>query len=330
MRLIWNHSLPWLQFAKLPKPGRDHNLPSLSSALAATSPQSPGALTNNINRDLMQRLGSIIPWKTLSHPPNINSLSRIVTGLSILMPEEFGGQHRTLATRLCNTLRTTPESLNLELFLLSNGYVSHGPTGKSKRTMAAHDRNVMKLFHASGWKTMKHIETLLSTREPTAEGHSRETVASALRLLVLDKLGKCEGRRTALQHAVNNGNMDLINFLLDHGANVNSAPSENGGATALQIAAIQGYLGIARKLIDLDADVNAAPAQSNGRTALEGAAEHGRIDMLRLLLDEGASLVGNDGERQYRRAVELAEKNGHMAAAKLLKSFKDQVEESGI
>lgn len=145
----------------------------------------------------------------------------------------------------------------------------------------------------------------------------------------IDYLGKGAGRRTALQHAVNNGNMDLINFLLDHGADVNSAPSEDGGATALQIAAIQGYLGIARKLLDLDADVNAAPARRNGRTALEGAAEHGRIDMLRLLLDEGASLVGNDGERQYRRAVELAEKNGHIAAAKLLKSFKDQVEESG-
>ncbi|KAI2817272.1 hypothetical protein CBS115989_6092 [Aspergillus niger] len=137
----------------------------------------------------------------------------------------------------------------------------------------------------------------------------------------IDYLGNGAGRRTALQHAVNNGNMDLINFLLDHGADVNSASSEDGGATALQIAAIQGYLGIARKLLDLDADVNAAPARRNGRTALEGAAEHGRIDMLRLFFDEGASLVGNDGERQYRRAVELAEKNGHIAAARLLKSF---------
>lgn len=75
------------------------------------------------------------------------------------MPEEFEGQHRTLGTRLCNTPRTTPEGHNLELFFLSNDFVSHGPTGKPKRTMAAHDRNVMKLFHASGWKTMKHIES---------------------------------------------------------------------------------------------------------------------------------------------------------------------------
>ncbi|GLB10945.1 hypothetical protein AtubIFM57258_007357 [Aspergillus tubingensis] len=238
MRLIQGHSLPWLQFAKLLKPGQDPNLSSLPSALTVTSPQSPGALTNNINRDLMQRLGSIVPWKTLSHPPNINSLSRIVTGVSILMPEEFEGQHRTLATRLCNTPRTTTESLNLELFLLSNNSVFHGPTGKFQKTMEAHDRNLMNLFYASGWKNMKHIEILLSTREPTAEAIAEKPFATALRLLDLYKLGKCEGQRTALQHAVNNGNMDLINLLLDHGANVNSAPSEDGGATALQIAAI--------------------------------------------------------------------------------------------
>ncbi|KAL5366268.1 ankyrin repeat-containing domain protein [Aspergillus floccosus] len=83
------------------------------------------------------------------------------------------------------------------------------------------------------------------------------------------------------------------------------------------------------KIDYLGADVNAAPARRNGRTALEGAAEHGRIDMIRLFLDEGASLVGDDGGRQYRRAVELAGKNGHVAAAKLLKSFKDRVEECG-
>ncbi|RDH39067.1 hypothetical protein BDQ94DRAFT_164852 [Aspergillus welwitschiae] len=67
----------------------------------------------------------------------------------------------------------------------------------------------------------------------------------------IDYLGEGAGRRTALQHAVNNGNMDLINFLLDHGADVNSAPSEDGGATALRIAAIQGYLGIACKLLGI-------------------------------------------------------------------------------
>ncbi|PYH79081.1 ankyrin [Aspergillus uvarum CBS 121591] len=133
--------------------------------------------------------------------------------------------------------------------------------------------------------------------------------------------GEGQLRRTPLQHAVELGNMEIINLLLEHGADVNAPAAYDGGATALQIAAIQGYIGIARKLLDLGADINQGPACENGRTALMGAAEHGRIDMLHMLLDEGALVVG-EYEEEYYEAVELAEGQGHYAAARLLKSFK--------
>ncbi|KAK2757979.1 hypothetical protein FQN54_004385 [Arachnomyces sp. PD_36] len=138
-------------------------------------------------------------------------------------------------------------------------------------------------------------------------------------------LGEGARRRTPLQHAVENGDMDLINLLLENGARVDGPPAELGGATALQIAAIQGYIGIARKLIDLGASVNEPPARYQGRTALQGAAEHGRIDMLHMLLEEGALVVG-DGERHYQKAVELGERNGHNAAVRMLRSFRDSVQ----
>ncbi|KAL3470252.1 ankyrin [Aspergillus californicus] len=144
--------------------------------------------------------------------------------------------------------------------------------------------------------------------------------------LDVNYLGEGTRRRTALQHAVENGNMDLVNLLISQGADINIGPATNGGVTALQIASIQGFLGIARTLIDMGADINAAPATMNGRTALEGAAEHGRIDMLHMLLDEGASVTGEDGERQYHRAIDFAERNGHFAAAKLLISFEPREE----
>ncbi|KAI9368787.1 ankyrin repeat-containing domain protein [Aspergillus egyptiacus] len=132
--------------------------------------------------------------------------------------------------------------------------------------------------------------------------------------------------RTALQHAVENGNLKLISMLLNHNADVNSPPAENGGATALQLAAIQGYLGIAHRLLDLGADVNAPGATVEGRTALAGAAEHGRIDMIHMLLEEGASILGAAGERQYEKAVQLAKGNGHHALARMLGAFKSKVE----
>ncbi|KAE8377570.1 ankyrin repeat-containing domain protein [Aspergillus bertholletiae] len=141
----------------------------------------------------------------------------------------------------------------------------------------------------------------------------------------VNHLGEGARRRTPLQHAVENGDMDLINLLLQHGARVDGPPARDGGATALQIAAIQGYIGIARRLIDLGASVNEPPATLNGRTALQGAAEHGRIDMLQMLLDEGALVVG-DGEQEYERAVQLGKRNGHHAAVRLLQSFRKSVQ----
>ncbi|KAJ5794742.1 hypothetical protein N7457_001341 [Penicillium paradoxum] len=140
----------------------------------------------------------------------------------------------------------------------------------------------------------------------------------------VDFLGDGPRRRTAMQHAVEKANVELIDLLLEHNAKVDGPPATNGGVTALQIASIKGYISIARRLLDLGADVNEAPAKWNGRMALQGAAEHGRIDMLQLLLEEGALVVG-EGEPQYHKAVELAVQNGFNAAARLLRSWKESV-----
>ncbi|KAL4893328.1 ankyrin repeat-containing domain protein [Aspergillus ambiguus] len=274
MQLVWNQSLPWLRFSKLLKPEQINNdLSSLPSALTVTSPQSPDALINNVNREVMQRLGSIVPWKTLSHPPNINSLSRIVAGLSILMPEEFSGQHRTLATRLCSTPRTTSESLNLELFLLSNNFISNGPAGKSVESMDSHDLNVMKLFRMSGWKDMKHIKVLLSTREPTAEAIAEKLFASAVRLRDLDTV------RMMLGAGMNpDSRVDAVHY-------------HCGPLTCLQIAAMEAD-DCAIELVELflshGADINLS---YNGFPPLYYAIESRNYEASRLFLSHNATVT---------------------------------------
>lgn len=55
-------------------------------------------------------------------------------------------------------------------------------------------------------------------------------------------------------------------------------------------------------LLDNGADVNAPAASIHGRTALEGAVERSRLDILQLLLNAGVeSNVHRD--EQYRRAA---------------------------
>lgn len=127
--------------------------------------------------------------------------------------------------------------------------------------------------------------------------------------------------RTALQAAVENGNLDLTNLFIERGACIDAPAAEDSGATALQLACIHGYLAISLRLLELGADVNARGAQKNGRTALEGAAEHGRIDTIQLLLNHGAYTDGPH-RTQYIKAVVHAEQNRHFAAAALLKEHR--------
>jgi ankyrin repeat protein len=126
--------------------------------------------------------------------------------------------------------------------------------------------------------------------------------------------------RKPLQEASMNGNKEIVEILLEHGADVNSPPVLGNGATALQYAAMHGFLGIAHLLLEHEADVNAPPAKIDGRTALEGAAENGRLDVVQLLLNAGASVFG-DGQAQYENAIRRASGNGHHAIRRMLEKW---------
>jgi ankyrin repeat protein len=94
-----------------------------------------------------------------------------------------------------------------------------------------------------------------------------------------------ERGRTALQAAVEVGNVDMVRRLILDNADVNAPAAPDQGVTALQAAAIQGYLNIAKILLEHGAVIDAAASPKNGCKAINGAAEFGRIDMVKLLLD---------------------------------------------
>lgn len=132
--------------------------------------------------------------------------------------------------------------------------------------------------------------------------------------------------RTALQSAVETGNMEIITLLIENGADVNEAPGSNRGATALQLACIHGFIGIAKFLLSKSANPNAAGAAVHGRTALQGAAENGRLDLVYLLLNEGC-LINDSHREQFIHAVRLARNEGHMIIAAHLQDYGDWTSE---
>jgi ankyrin repeat protein len=98
-----------------------------------------------------------------------------------------------------------------------------------------------------------------------------------------------------LFHAALQGNVEQVNFLLDRCANINAVDVTSFRRTALHYAVIKGAYQVASSLIENGALLDAATTDNT--TALHYAAAHFKRDIARLLLDRGASvdsLTNND------------------------------------
>jgi ankyrin repeat protein len=124
--------------------------------------------------------------------------------------------------------------------------------------------------------------------------------------LLLDKGADINAKdhdgRTALTFAVGKGHEPLVAQLVCcSGAEVNARDLDD--RTALMEAAWAGHQGIATWLVEWEAHVNAE--DKYGKTALHSAVEGGHIDMAKLLLDKGADVnaMQDDGWSATRTAV---------------------------
>jgi len=107
------------------------------------------------------------------------------------------------------------------------------------------------------------------------------------RVNVRDEMGM-----TALVHAVNRGDVEVVDALLQAGADASIA--DEGGTTALMYALQSGQRVEAARLLlkGKIADVNAQ--NKNGETALMRAVDLGEIEVVESLLDRGANVNFSD------------------------------------
>ncbi|KAI4682377.1 uncharacterized protein J4E88_005267 [Alternaria novae-zelandiae] len=132
--------------------------------------------------------------------------------------------------------------------------------------------------------------------------------------------------RTPLQRAAETGGFDIVEYIVDQGATIDTAPVYSGG-TALQLAAMNGFCGIAAFLLEHGADPNYPPAKGYGRTAFEAAAEWGHVDTMSLLIQWNVNLDAQFGEppkSQYKRARRFAKRNGFMASKRFVEHLYGQ------
>ncbi|KAF7069931.1 hypothetical protein CFC21_075500 [Triticum aestivum] len=89
---------------------------------------------------------------------------------------------------------------------------------------------------------------------------------------------------TPVAHAVTNGNLPAVKYLIDHGADVHQQRAK-GNITLLHAAAVHGYSEIVKFLLARGADVNAV---SDLGTALTHAAIRGFPSIVKTLLEHNA------------------------------------------
>jgi ankyrin repeat protein len=95
--------------------------------------------------------------------------------------------------------------------------------------------------------------------------------------------------KTPLHLAAEQGHMQIVEYLVENGANVNAAtPESNGAVTPLRFAIGNDDYQMVRYLIQNGADVN--QANEAGWTPIMTAARVGNRDIIQLLLEQGAEL----------------------------------------
>jgi hypothetical protein len=125
----------------------------------------------------------------------------------------------------------------------------------------------------------------------------------------------------ALMFASAKGHLNVVDRLLAAGAGVNVA--SNNGTTALIGASYKGHLNIVNRLIAAGVNVNAA--SNGGYTALIGASVEGHLDIVNRLLASSDIDIGIFSKRG-NTALDVARKKGH---AEIVSAIEGHMQERG-
>jgi hypothetical protein len=150
------------------------------------------------------------------------------------------------------------------------------------------------------------VVAFVAPEDPFIKAAQEDNIETVERLIAESDVNLRDKRSgtTALEHAVQNGNRELIQLLLSRGADVNS---RNGsGETVLMMLDEDATSDLIWDLVNAGANVNGT--DQAGNTPLIDAAYRNNVDALKTLLEAGAKVECKNKEGQT--ALMMAASNG--------------------
>ncbi|KAH8204346.1 hypothetical protein TruAng_001509 [Truncatella angustata] len=200
------------------------------------------------------------------------------------------------------------ESQALPLFQVTTHYF--GRWAKAWNASRGNDwpgnQTLTPLYYASLLGLTSVVITVLSQESVAAE--------SALLTQKTPKTLNAQGGHygTALQAASRNGHKEIVELLLEKGAEINIQSGQF--ETALQAASYIGHKEIVELLLEKGAEVNIQSGKSE--TALQAASRNGHKEIVELLLEKGAEINIQSGH--YGTALQAASCTCHKEIVELL------------
>ena len=122
-----------------------------------------------------------------------------------------------------------------------------------------------------------------------------------------------DSKNAALQEACSAGQLDIVKFMIENGADVNA--KNNSGGTPLNVASQGDNRDIVELLIENGANIN--NKNNNGLTPLHQASRNGQKDIVELLIAKGTEV--NIKNNAGRTPLDLAEQGGYTEIVELLR-----------
>ena len=123
-----------------------------------------------------------------------------------------------------------------------------------------------------------------------------------------------------LYTAIKNGDFDLVNFLIEEGADVDAVIEDCNYHPPLNFASAKGHVEIVKLLKKNNANINVVDYCGYGYTPLHQACRKGQIEIAKILIEHGADVNATD--RNGATPLHLVCKKGYTEIADLLSENK--------